>query len=136
LAQFVSGWGVFAHLSASLLIGGCGNRRGRVAGITVLPALHQGHVSLSPGRIWTVSFGSVGLALLIFGFALAIADVILANCRVAEIMFRSDDERKGSGLPSSKGIGRDGFSCDAIFRVVPSRNSLAIKEWSSCLSIW
>lgn len=68
-------------------------------GLAFMWALRQGHVPLHGIIIWLISFGSVGLAFLIFSrFGLAMPAVILDDSRVAQAMFRSDELTRGKWL--------------------------------------
>jgi hypothetical protein len=62
-------------------------------------ALHQGQVHPSRFAIHVVSFGAVGVALLLLSrFGLAIPAFILDDCRVGQSMFRSDELTEGEWL--------------------------------------
>jgi hypothetical protein len=61
--------------------------------------LHQGHYRYGALVIWGVSFGSVGLALLVFSrFGLAVPALVLDNYSASKAMFRSDELTEGKWL--------------------------------------
>ena len=62
-------------------------------------ALHEREVHLTVFAVQVVSFGSVGLALVVFSrFGLAIPAFIMGNCRVGQAIFRSDELTQGKWL--------------------------------------
>ena len=58
--------------------------------------LHQAHYRYGSDAIWMVSFGSFGLALLVFSrFWLAVPALVLDNRNVSQAVFRSDELTEG-----------------------------------------
>ncbi len=65
-------------------------------GTGVFWVLHQAHYRYGALGIWTVTFVSFGLMLLVFSrFGLAVPALLLDNCSVSQAMFRSDELTEG-----------------------------------------
>jgi hypothetical protein len=61
--------------------------------------LHQGHIHYGILVLWAVSFGTIGLALLVLSrFGLAVPALVLDDCSVSKAMFRSDELTEGRWL--------------------------------------
>jgi hypothetical protein len=65
-------------------------------GTGVFWLVHQAHYRYGAFEIWTVTFASFGLMLLVFSrFGLAVPALLLDNCSVSQAMFRSDQLTEG-----------------------------------------